>query len=60
MKDGLQITRTPTGITFTVRNPRGQVTWFKFVAWWKYAKNQAMYDAKAMAQEKAALTKEAP
>jgi len=55
MKKGLELTYTPSGITFTVRNPKGQVTWFKFVTWWKYAKHRAMYDAKAMAQEKAAL-----
>ena len=60
MKTGLQITRTPTVITFTVRNPKGQVTWFKSLAWWKYEKNQGWYDAKAMAEEKAALTKGDP
>jgi len=55
MKEGLEITRSPTGITFTVRNPKGQVAWFKFVPWHKYDKDQATYNAKAMAQEKAAL-----
>ncbi len=55
MKQGLEINHSPRGITFTVRNPKGQVTWLKFVPSWKYAKNKAMYDARAMAQEKAAL-----
>jgi len=60
MTKGLEITRSPTGITFTVRNPNGQVAWFKFVAWWKYEKNQAWYDTKAIDEEKAALAKEGP
>ncbi len=55
MKTGLQIQRSPTGISFTVRNPKGQVAWYKFVPKWKYDKNQAFYNARAMAQEKAAL-----